>query len=275
MQLAASRTFPFVSKTLGVNFISLATKAMCGLPAEPYRISLLDIDYVCVKAPMFSFTRLRGADPMLGVRDVIDWRGRPACGEDAHEAFIQALMATGFKLPVKNRTILLSIFNNTFRYEFLEAAKMFITMGYRVYATPGTAKWYDDRDNLGLIPLEKPESEDDDGDGTALQAVKSGSIDLVINISEGSTRKDEVSAGYIMRRAAVDFDVSLITNVKCAIMLAECLERGKDKFKPRHIGEFTSFQPLGGPTSRRRSKWTRMIDGHGTLSVFWQVSDCI
>jgi hypothetical protein len=75
--------------------------------------------------------------------------------------------------------------------------------------------------------------------------VKSGLIDLVINISEGSTRKDEVTAGYIMRRAAVDFDVSLVTNVKCAIMLAECLERGKDKFKPRHIGEFYKLPTIG------------------------------
>jgi carbamoylphosphate synthase large subunit/anthranilate/para-aminobenzoate synthase component II len=242
--LRASRTFPFVSKTLGVNFISLATKAMCGLPAEPYRISLLDIDYVCVKAPMFSFTRLRGADPMLGVE--MSSTGEVACfGEDAHEAFIQALMATGFKLPVKNRSILISIFNNTFRYEFLDAVKIFTTMGYKVFATPGTAKWYNDRENLGITPLDKPETEDDDGDGSALQAVKSGLIDLVINISEGSTRKDEVTAGYIMRRAAVDFDVSLVTNVKCAIMLAECLERGKDKFKPRHIGEFYKLPTIG------------------------------
>lgn len=242
--LRASRTFPFVSKTLGVNFISLATKAMCGLQAEPYRISLLDIDYVCVKAPMFSFTRLRGADPTLGVE--MSSTGEVACfGEDAHEAFLQALLATGFKLPNKNRSVLLSIASNSFRYEFLEAARIFKTMGYKVYATPGTAEWYNEREDMGFLSLVKPATENDDGEGTALQAIKAGIIDLVINVSEGSNRKDEVSAGYIMRRAAVDFDVSLITNVKCAIMFAECLERGKDKFKPRHIGEFYKLPTIG------------------------------
>jgi carbamoyl-phosphate synthase/aspartate carbamoyltransferase len=96
--LRASRTFPFVSKTLKNNFISLATKAMCGLRPKPYRISLLDIDYVCVKAPMFSFTRLRGADPTLGVE--MASTGEVACyGHTAHEAFLQAMLAAYFKLP--------------------------------------------------------------------------------------------------------------------------------------------------------------------------------
>jgi Carbamoyl-phosphate synthase L chain, ATP binding domain/MGS-like domain len=235
--LRASRTFPFVSKTLGVNFISLATKAMCGLPVEPYRISLLDIDYVCVKAPMFSFTRLRGADPMLGVE--MSSTGEVACfGEDAHEAFLQALLSTGFKLPVKTRSILVSIFDEAFRREFLDSLKILLKLGYNIYATPGTAAWYEKHENIKLVTLNKPEKEDDDAEGTALHAIKTGIIELVINVSEGSTRKDEVTAGYIMRRTAVDFDVSLVTNVKCANMLAECLDRGKDKFKPRHIGEF-------------------------------------
>merc|ERR1712238_194247 len=115
--LRASRTFPFVSKTFNHNFIALATRAMCGLSPKPYNISLLDIDYVCVKAPMFSFTRLRGADPTLGVE--MASTGEVACfGDDTHAAFIQSLLATGFKLPFRNRTILLSIASTEFLKEF-------------------------------------------------------------------------------------------------------------------------------------------------------------
>jgi carbamoyl-phosphate synthase/aspartate carbamoyltransferase len=247
--LRASRTFPFVSKTLNANFISLATKAMCGLPAEPYRISLLDIDYVCVKAPMFSFTRLRGADPNLGVE--MSSTGEVACfGEDTHDAFLLSLLSTGFKLPPKDGAILISIASDTFRYEFLDSAKILKKMGYMMYGTPGTAKWYDEKASLGLIPVQKPKDEDDDGEGTAVHAIKNGMIQLVINISEGSTRKDEMTSGYVVRRAAVDFGVSLITNVKCAIMFTDCLEKGKDKITPHHIGEFYKLPTIGWKSTK-------------------------
>lgn len=243
--LRASRTFPFVSKTLNANFISLATRAMCGLDANPYRISLLDIDYVCVKAPMFSFTRLRGADPTLGVE--MASTGEVACfGEDAHEAFLQSLLSTGFKLPENNGSILCSISSESFLYEFLPAAKIFKALGYTCYGTPGTTEWYnrEDRD-LGFICLEKPGNGEDEGENSAMRALKSGKIDMVINISEGATRKEQITNGYLIRRAAVDFGVSLITNVKCASMLASCLEREADKMIPRHIGEFYSKPTIG------------------------------
>lgn len=246
--LRASRTFPFVSKTLKNNFISLATRAMCGLPAKPYRISLLDIEYVCVKAPMFSFTRLRGADPTLGVE--MSSTGEVACyGLSAHEAFLQALLATNFKLPEKNRSILVSIASDEFRYEFAEAAVMLKKLGYTMYGTPGTAKYYNDNYSLGFIPATKPETEDDVGDGkmlSALDEIRSEKIDLLINVSEGSSvRTDEISSGYIMRRAAVDFGVSLITNVKCAVMLAEALDKNHDNFHSRHIQEFYNIPTIG------------------------------
>lgn len=246
--LRASRTFPFVSKTLKHNFISLATRAMCGLPAKPYRISLLDIDYVCVKAPMFSFTRLRGADPTLGVE--MSSTGEVACfGASAHEAFLQALLATTFKLPEKNRSILVSIASDEFRYEFAEAAGMLKKLGYHLFGTPGTARYYNDHHNLGFVSATKPQNEDDFGDGTelsALKEIKSGKIDLLINISDGNgVRNDEITSGYTMRRAAVDFGVSLITNVKCAVMFAEALEKGHDKFPSRHIQEFYDIPTIG------------------------------
>ena len=245
--LRASRTFPFVSKTLNHNFISLATKAMCGLDAQPYRISLLDIDYVCVKAPMFSFTRLRGADPNLGVE--MASTGEVACfGEDSHEAFMQAMMSAGFQLPIRNRSILLSIASDNFIYEIADAVITLDKLGYTLYGTPGTAKYFKERHNLDVMSVEKSTNEDDDGEGTALHLVKGGKIDLVINVSEGSTRRPEMTSGYHLRRAAVDFDVSLITNVKCAIKLVECLERGKDKFVPRHIAEFYKMPTIGWHT---------------------------
>lgn len=245
--LRASRTVPFVSKTLNHNFISLATRAMVGLDVKPYRISLLDIEYVCVKAPMFSFTRLRGADPTLGVE--MASTGEVACfGANEHEAFIQAMLATGFKLPNKTRTILLSIASDDYRKEFTAAAHILQDLGYNLVGTPGTAKYYSEQEQLTISKMSKPVDEDDNGTDTSpsvLKALKQGKFDLVINISEGTTRKDEISSGYIIRRAAVDFDVSLITNVKCAIKLAECLGLGLEKYSARHIGEFYDTPTIG------------------------------
>jgi carbamoyl-phosphate synthase large subunit len=250
--LRASRTVPFVSKTLNCNFISLATKAMVGLDAVPYRISLLDIDYVCVKAPIFSFARLRGADPTLGVE--MSSTGEVACfGEDSHEAFLNSMLATTFRLPIKNRSILLSIASDEFRFEFAESVRILTDQGYLLYATPGTAKYYQDNCNIPVLSvLKKPVDESDDCEGTALYEIKQGKIDLVINVSEGTTRKDELTSGYLIRRAAVDFGVSLITNIKCAIQMVECFERGlassdkkSKRHPPRHIGEYYSIPVVG------------------------------
>lgn len=245
--LRASRTFPFVSKTLKNNFISLATRAMCGLKPKPYRISLLDIDYVCVKAPIFSFTRLRGADPTLGVE--MASTGEVACyGNDAHEAFLQALLATNFELPEKNRTILISIASDKFRYEFSEGVETLHTLGYKLFATAGTAKYYKDHCGINMTTLVKPDDNDDISDvnsSSALTEIKSENIDLLINISDGTNVKGEITSGYIMRRAAVDFGVSLITNVKCAVMFAEALDRNHAKIKCRHIGEFYEIPTIG------------------------------
>ena len=245
--LRASRTFPFVSKTLKHNFISLATRAMCGLKPKPYRISLLDIDYVCVKAPMFSFTRLRGADPTLGVE--MASTGEVACyGHTAHEAFLQAMLAANFKLPEKNRSILLSIASQTFREEFAPAAIILHKLGYKLYGTEGTSAYYNEKHNLGFTTVSKPKDEDDLGDGSSLSAlkeIKSDKIDLLINVSDGTSIKGEITAGYTMRRAAVDFGVSLITNIKCAIMFAEAMERGHDNISIKHIKDFYELPTIG------------------------------
>lgn len=244
--LRASRTFPFVSKTLHANFISLATRAMCGLPVTPYNISLLDIDYCCVKAPMFSFTRLRGADPTLGVE--MASTGEVACfGDDAQEAFIQSLLATGFKLPKENSSILISIASDPFRFEFADSALILAKLGYKLCGTTGTVKFFKEHYNLDLKEVTKPVDKDDDavcpktGAPSALSEIKEGDVELVINISEGTTRKDEITSGYLIRRAAVDFGISLVTNVKCAVWLVKSMEHGYQNFKAKSISEFYSL----------------------------------
>jgi carbamoyl-phosphate synthase/aspartate carbamoyltransferase len=197
---------------------------------------------------MFSFTRLRGADPNLGVE--MASTGEVACfGEDQHDAFMQALLATNFKLPTKNHSILLSIATEEKRFEFEASVLALVKLGkYKLYGTPGTAKYYQDLHKIDITVVAKPEDESDDGPGTALHEIKAGKIDLVINVSDGTIRKDEITAGYLIRRASVDFGTSLVTNVKCAIELVQCLERGLDKkeaFVPRHIAEYYQIPSIG------------------------------
>eukprot|EP00587_Corethron_hystrix_P001353 CAMPEP_0113317814 /NCGR_PEP_ID=MMETSP0010_2-20120614/12591_1 /TAXON_ID=216773 ORGANISM="Corethron hystrix, Strain 308" /NCGR_SAMPLE_ID=MMETSP0010_2 /ASSEMBLY_ACC=CAM_ASM_000155 /LENGTH=1553 /DNA_ID=CAMNT_0000174909 /DNA_START=339 /DNA_END=5000 /DNA_ORIENTATION=- /assembly_acc=CAM_ASM_000155 len=242
--LRASRTFPFVSKTLNSNFISLATRAMCNQNCDPFRISLLDIDFVCVKAPMFSFTRLRGADPTLGVE--MSSTGEVACfGENVHDAFMQALMATGFKLPTRTCNILISIASDDFRKQFLESAQTLAKLGYNLHASPGTEKYYKGM-GLNMTVLTKPLNEEDDkSEFSVLRYIKEGKIDMAINIPEGTTIKDEITAGYLIRRASVDFGTSLITNLQSAIMLVEAMEKGCEKAKIKHIGDFYKLPTIG------------------------------
>mmetsp|Transcript_3735 Transcript_3735/g.10850 ORF Transcript_3735/g.10850 Transcript_3735/m.10850 type:complete len:200 (+) Transcript_3735:1187-1786(+) len=195
---------------------------------------------------MFSFTRLRGADPTLGVE--MASTGEVACfGQDQNEAFLKAMLSTNFNLP--KDSIMLSIATDEKRFEFSESALALVKLGrFKLYATPGTAKYYKEHLNLDLTVVQKPTDEADDGAGTALYEIKAGNVDLVINISDGTIRKDEITSGYLIRRASVDFGSSLITNVKCAVELVQCLERGMDKpgaFVPRHIADYYEIPPVG------------------------------
>jgi hypothetical protein len=197
---------------------------------------------------MFSFTRLRGADPTLGVE--MASTGEVACfGEDQNEAFMQAMLSTTFKLPTNNHSILLSIASNEFRFEYADAFISLVKLNkYKFYGTPGTAAYYKEHHGIDMIVVQKPGDAKDDGEGSALAVIKAGKIDMVINISEGTVRKDEITAGYLIRRASVDFGTSLITNVKCAIEMAICLEKGMDKehyFTPRHIAEYYKIPTVG------------------------------
>eukprot|EP01035_Chromulina_nebulosa_P019330 gene19330-25194_t len=244
--LRASRSFPFISKTLDANFIALATRVMLGQHCKPYNISLYEYDYVAVKAPMFSFTRLRGADPTLGVE--MSSTGEVACfGKDVHEAFLQALLASTFKLPQKSpdKYILISIAEDHIRQEFLPSLIQLIEMGYQLAGTPGTAEYYRDH-NIELVSLPKPP---DDGPDGALSWIRQRKVDLVINIPEGTTRSDEVTSGYLIRRAAVDFGVSLLLNIKCTVLFCEALHRNKT-LPCKSSEEFISAPMIG---------WTKQL----------------
>jgi carbamoyl-phosphate synthase large subunit len=184
--LRASRTFPFISKTFDVNFITLATKVMLGYPCKPFNISLVDYDYVAVKAPMFSFSRLRGADPTLGVE--MSSTGEVACfGHDVQEAFLQALLSANFNMPKKQAGsyILISIAEDRMRAEFLEGLQQLNEMGYLLAGTPGTAEYYS-AVGIPMTSLQKPDTDMDvEGETSAVRWIKEKRIDLVINIPEG------------------------------------------------------------------------------------------
>jgi carbamoyl-phosphate synthase large subunit len=237
--LRASRTFPFISKTFDLNFINLATKAMLGLPVKSVPIALVDIDYVGVKAPQFSFTRLHGADPTLGVE--MASTGEVACfGTDMHEAYLKALLSAGFKMP-KDKKVLVSIGHDDHKREFAESAKILEEMGYEIFATPGTAAYFA---SIGVkaTSLHKPNAPKA-GMPNATDYISTGKIDLVINVPEGSNR-EELTSGYQIRRAAVDFGVSLINNIKCAVLFAQAIQKVR-KFEICDIAEYYAMPTMG------------------------------
>ncbi|KAJ3085036.1 hypothetical protein HK102_000374, partial [Quaeritorhiza haematococci] len=224
--LRASRSFPFVSKVLGVDLIEMATKAMIGQPFEPYPATEARPGYVAVKVPQFSFSRLAGADPILGVE--MASTGEVACfGHDKYEAYLKALISTGFVLPEKN--ILLSIGSFKEKQEFLPSVQKLHQMGYKLFATSGTAdfiqehgipvKYLEDLEDDSNVPQQKLEY-------SLGQHLANNLIDLYINLpSKNRFRRPAsyMSRGYRSRRMAVDFAVPLITNVKCAKLFVEAL----------------------------------------------------
>jgi carbamoyl-phosphate synthase large subunit len=215
--LRASRSFPFVSKVLKRNFIDAATRVMMGRPVDMDDRSYLDLDYVGVKAPHFSFTRLEGADPTLGVE--MASTGEVAClGWDFDEAFLKALISVGFRFPIK--TALLSTGPIESKAAFQDSARRLVKLGVQLYATGGTADFLA-KNGVETTVLQWPL---DGGDPNAIDYIKERKIDLVINIPK-HFQKEELTNDYIIRRTAVDFGVPLITNRQLAERLTEALER--------------------------------------------------
>ncbi len=207
--LRASRSFPFVSKVLKINLIELATRVMLGLPVEKPNKNLFDLDYVGIKASQFSFNRLQKADPVLGVD--MSSTGEVGClGDDTNTALLKSMLSVGHRIPKKN--ILLSTGGAKQKVEMLDAAKMLIDNGYKLYATAGTSKFLTENgiENTHVL---WPSEEGDEP--KALDLLHDHTIDMVVNIPKNLT-SSELSNGYKIRRAAIDLNVPLITNARLA-----------------------------------------------------------
>ncbi len=233
--LRASRSFPFSSKVTGYNFIEIATQAMLGVRKMNYfrkqNYRTLDLDHVGVKAPQFSFSRLKGADPISGVE--MASTGEVACfGDDMYEAFLKAMISVGFKLPKKN--VLLSIGRIEDKAAFLPSARRLVDMKYELFATEGT---YDFLKENGIEAhlLHKIRS---GKTPNLLDAVSEKKIDLVINTPKNFSH-EEVTDGYLIRRKSIDFNIPLITNLQVAEVIVQALKLyTQDDLKIKSWGEY-------------------------------------
>jgi carbamoyl-phosphate synthase large subunit len=206
--LRASRSFPFVSKVLKVNFIELATQVILGREVEKPRKSAFDLDCIGVKAPQFSFSRLQKADPILGV-DMAS-TGEVGCiGENFYEAILKSMLSVGYSYPKKN--ILLSTGPMRSKVELVNSCKLLSEKGYNLFATRGTAQFLE----MNGIPCTMLHWPDEDKKPNTLDYLRNKMIDLVINIPKDLT-KSELSNDYLIRRSAVDYNIPLITNGRLA-----------------------------------------------------------
>ncbi len=230
--LRASRSLPFVSKVLKVNFIDIATKVMLDIAFEKPQKSIFDLDYVGIKAPQFSFSRLQKADPVLGVD--MSSTGEVGCiGENYYEAILKSMLSVGYRIPEKN--ILLSTGPSKSKAELLEPCRLLVDKGYNLYATAGTADFL----NANNIKTEKLHWPDKKEEPNTLTYLRQKKIHLVINIPKDLSSK-ELDNDYTIRRSAIDFNIPLITNTRlasafltaiCKIKLDEIAIKSWDEYK--------------------------------------------
>ncbi|CAG4882923.1 carbamoyl-phosphate synthase large subunit [Georgfuchsia toluolica] len=238
--LRASRSFPFVSKVTRINFIEIAAAVMMGRPVEVHNGSVIDLDYVGVKAPQFSFMRLEGADPVLGVE--MASTGEVGCiGDDFEEAFLKALLAVGFRLPVKNA--LLSTGPIEDKAAFLESARTLRDLGINLFATAGTATFLN-ANGVGTTLLHWPS---EGRSPNTLEYLSQGKLDLVINIPKSSAEL-ELSNDYLIRRHSADFGIPLITNIQLAQRFVEAI--AKKPLTELHIKSWKEYAPNLPPVKR-------------------------
>ena len=206
--LRASRSFPFVSKILKLNLMELATRIMLGIDVEKPSKTLFDLDYVGIKASQFSFNRLQNADPVLGV-DMVS-TGEVGCiGDDTQSALLKSMLSVGYDIPGKN--ILLSTGNARQKAEMLPAARQLRDKGYTLYATGGTSRYLTENGVDNVLVFWPSEN----GHPQALDMLHNREVDMVVNIPKNLTA-GELDNGYIIRRAAVDLNIPLITNARLA-----------------------------------------------------------
>ena len=212
--LRASRSFPFVSKVLKINFIDLATRIMLGIPVEKPAKSAFDLDYVGIKASQFSFSRLQGADPVLGV-DMAS-TGEVGClGETTSEAILKSLLSVGHRIPTKG--VMLSSGTAKHKTAMLDAARQLDRRGYRLYATEGTHRFLAENGVQSTL-VHKPSEPDQHPH--ALEILHNHEVDLVVNIPRDLSTA-ELTNGYKIRRAAIDLNIPLLTNARLASAFIE------------------------------------------------------
>ena len=230
--LRASRSFPFVSKTLKINFIDLATKVMLGIPVEKPNKNAFDLDYVGIKASQFSFSRLQGADPVLGVD--MSSTGEVGCiGENTSEALLKSMLSVGYKIPQKN--ILLSTGGPKQKASMLDAAKKLYEKGYSLYATGGTHKYLNDN---GIPAIRVYWPSESDKEPQALEMLHKKQIDMVVNIPKNLSSA-ELTNGYKIRRAAIDLNVPLLTNARLASAFIDAFcDMTVDEIEIKSWGEY-------------------------------------
>jgi carbamoyl-phosphate synthase large subunit len=221
--LRASRSFPFVSKVLKINFIDIATRVMLGIPFEKPDKSMFEIDYIGIKAPQFSFSRLQKADPVLGV-DMAS-TGEVGCiGNSFYEAILKAMLSVGYQIPEKN--ILISSGPTKSKTVLLECCHQLHQKNYSIFATPGTAGFLA-ANNIPSTVLHWPDEKESPN---VLEYLQSRRIHLVVNIPKNLS-KHELDNDYSIRRSAIDFNIPLITNANlaAAFIMAFC------KIKPGEL----------------------------------------
>ena len=215
--LRASRSFPFVSKVLKRNFIETATRIMLDAPYQKPDKSAFDIDRMGVKASQFSFARLQNADPVLGVD--MSSTGEVGCmGDTFEEALLNSLIATGYKIPSKEKGIMISSGGTKEKASMLDAAQALVKNGYTVYASEGTAKFLNDN-HVKAIAVAWPD-EDHKDMPNVMEMIADHKFDLIVNIPKNHTKR-ELTNGYRIRRGAIDHNIPLMTNARLASAFIE------------------------------------------------------
>ena len=216
--LRASRSFPFVSKVLKRNFIDTATRIMLDAPYTKPDKSAFDIDRIGVKASQFSFNRLQNTDPILGVD--MSSTGEVGClGDTFEEALLNALIATGYKIPSKDKGIMISSGETKEKVRLLDGARMLTKAGYTIYASEGTAKFLNENGAKAIV-VNWPDESDDNGRENVMKMIADHKFDLIVNIPKNHTER-ELTNGYKIRRGAIDHNIPLITNSRLASAFIE------------------------------------------------------
>lgn len=210
--LRASRSFPFVSKVLKRNFIETATRIMLDAPYTKPDKSAFDIDWIGVKASQFSFSRLHKADPVLGVD--MSSTGEVGCmGDDFDEALLNAMIATGFTIPTKEKGVMFSSGAMKSKVDLLDSSRALYAQGYKIYATAGTAAFLNAH-GVSTVPVFWPD-ERPDAENNVMKMISEHKFDLIVNIPKNHTKR-ELTNGYRIRRGAIDHNIPLITNARLA-----------------------------------------------------------